>query len=93
MVGSNWIFKTKFHVDGTSNWFKACLIAQGYSQEHGLDYEKAFSSFKKLKTIRLILTLAVSLKWSFHGFLKETVYIEQPSRDLKTQIFLMVFAN
>ncbi|KAL9422472.1 hypothetical protein AB3S75_034694 [Citrus x aurantiifolia] len=88
VVGSKWIFKTKLHEDGTIDRFKARLVAQGYSQVHGLDYEETFSPVVKPTTIRLILALAVTLKWSMrqldvkntflHGFLKETVYMEQP---------------
>ncbi|WKA11964.1 hypothetical protein VitviT2T_029410 [Vitis vinifera] len=88
IVGSKWVFKTKLKEDGTIYGYKARLVAQGFSQIPGLDFGETFSPVIKHTTIRLILSLAVTLGWTMrqldvknaflHGFLKEEVFMEQP---------------
>ena len=39
-VGCRWVFKVKYKAGGLVNRHKACLVAKGYSQEAGLDYEE-----------------------------------------------------
>jgi hypothetical protein len=63
------------------------LVAKGFKQRYGVDYEDMFSPVVKAATIRLVMSLAVSQGWSLrqldvhnaflHGFLEE-VYMQQP---------------
>ena len=88
IVGSKWIFKTKFRPDGSVDKHKARLVARGFTQQHGIDYHDTFSPVVKPVTVRLVLSLAVSRGWSLrqidvnnaflHGFLEEDVYMQQP---------------
>ncbi|GKE32013.1 ribonuclease H-like domain-containing protein [Tanacetum coccineum] len=88
MVRSMWLFKQKFHDDGTLSCYKARLVANGSSQQLGVDFDKIFSLVVKLATIRTVLSLVVSRKWPIHqldvknafvnGDLSETVYMHQP---------------
>lgn len=78
----------KIHADGSIDKYKACLVAQGFTQIPGLDYSATFSPVVKASTVRIILSLAVLYKWSLHqldvknaflnGDLFDTVYMEQP---------------
>jgi hypothetical protein len=88
LVSCKWIFKTKHHPHGSIDKHKACLVARGFSQQHGIDYGDTFSPVVKSATVRLVLSLAVSRGWTLrqidvsnaflHGFLTEEVYMQQP---------------
>ncbi|GJZ84773.1 ribonuclease H-like domain-containing protein [Tanacetum coccineum] len=60
MVRSMWLFKHKFHADGTLSRYKARLVANGSSQQLGVDFDETFSPVVKAATIRMVLSLAVS---------------------------------
>ncbi|KAL6334726.1 hypothetical protein AAG906_021385 [Vitis piasezkii] len=60
VVGCRWIFKTKLHSDGSIERHKARLVAQGFSQVHGLDFGDTFSPVVRPATVRIILSLGVT---------------------------------
>ncbi|GJY48365.1 ribonuclease H-like domain-containing protein [Tanacetum coccineum] len=88
MVHSMWLFKHKFHADGTLSRYKARLVANDSSQQLGVDFDETFSPIVKPATVRTVLSLAESRKWPIHeldvkndflnGDLSETVYMHQP---------------
>ncbi|KAL3533482.1 hypothetical protein ACH5RR_007003 [Cinchona calisaya] len=63
VIGLKWIFKTKYHVDGSVLKHKAHLVAKGYSQQQGIDFEETFSPVAGFDTVRILLALATQLKW------------------------------
>ncbi|GJX62357.1 ribonuclease H-like domain-containing protein [Tanacetum coccineum] len=62
-IGSKWIFKFKFKSSGEINIYKARLVAQGFGQKEGIDYEETFSPVVKMVTARCLLNVAVSNSW------------------------------
>ena len=58
LVTCKWVYKLKKRVDGTIDRHKARLVARGFSQQYGADYEETFSPVARTVTIRTIISLA-----------------------------------
>nr|GEV15629.1 reverse transcriptase domain-containing protein [Tanacetum cinerariifolium] len=63
-IGSKWVFRNKKDERGIMIRNKARLVAQGHTQEEGIDYDEAFAPVAKIEAIRLFLAYA-----SFMGFM------------------------
>ncbi len=63
IVGCKWVFKVKENPDGSISRYKARLIAKGYHQRPGFAFHETFSPVVKPTTIRVVITLALSLGW------------------------------
>nr|GEW56737.1 ribonuclease H-like domain-containing protein [Tanacetum cinerariifolium] len=61
-----WLYKDKYNADGSLNWYKARIVANGRSQQQGIDCEETFSPVVKPATIRTVLSLAVYHEWPIH---------------------------
>lgn len=42
-IGSHWVFKVKYLSNGAINYFKACLVVQGFSQRPGVDFDTTYA--------------------------------------------------
>nr|GEW04427.1 retrovirus-related Pol polyprotein from transposon TNT 1-94 [Tanacetum cinerariifolium] len=87
-IALKWIYKIKLNEYGDVMKNKAMLVAKGYRQEEGIDFEESFSSVARIEAIRIFITNAtiknitiyqMDVKTAFqNGKFKEEVYISQP---------------
>ena len=87
-VRSKWVFKRKYDVNGNLERYKARLVAQGYNQRYGIDYDKTFCPVVRFESVHALIALAARKKLHLHqldvttaflnGELKEEIYIKQP---------------
>jgi hypothetical protein len=87
-IRGKWKFKVKYNPDGTVDKYKARLVAQGFNQEFGIDYEDTYSPVASLSTFRLLYSIAVKKGWHvehmdvktayLNGHLEEDIYMEIP---------------
>nr|GEV99128.1 retrotransposon protein, putative, Ty1-copia subclass [Tanacetum cinerariifolium] len=53
-----WLFKKKTDMDGNVHTYKASLVAKGYTQTPGIDYEETFSLVADIRAIRILIAIA-----------------------------------
>ena len=58
MIGKKWVFHNKQDQDRIVVGNKARLVAQGYTQVEGLDFEETYTPVARLKAIRILLAYA-----------------------------------
>lgn len=87
VVGSRWVFKKKRLADGTAR-YKARLVAQGFSQIKGINYDQTYAPVVRFTTLRLLFAFAakdqleiyhLDVETAFlHGDMEEIIYLQQP---------------
>ncbi|GJQ93756.1 retrovirus-related pol polyprotein from transposon TNT 1-94 [Tanacetum coccineum] len=88
IIGTKWVFRNKLDENGIVSRNKARLVAQGYNQQEGIDYDETYASVARLESIRILLAYACALDFKLfqmdvksaflNGFINEEVYMAQP---------------
>lgn len=87
-IDCKWIYKVKYHPDGTIDRHKARLVILGCKQKCDIDYKDTFAPMAKMSTVRALLALAAIFRYDtcqmdvintfLHGDLEEDVYMKFP---------------
>lgn len=87
VIGSRWVYAVKHQEDGSPK-YKARLVAQGFKQRPGVDYEDTYAPVIRKNSIRALMAIAVEMDLEvhhmdvksayLHSHLKEETYMEQP---------------
>ncbi|GKD64573.1 retrovirus-related pol polyprotein from transposon TNT 1-94 [Tanacetum coccineum] len=85
---TKWMFRNKLDENGVVSRNKARLVAQGYNQQEGIDYDETYAPVARLESIRILLAYACALDFKLfqmdvksaflNGFINEEVYVAQP---------------
>ena len=87
-VGSKWVYKVKTGGDGAVERYKARLVAQGFNQRQGADYDETFCPVVRMESFRTLVALSTQHNLELHhvdvttaflnGVLEEEVFMRQP---------------
>ncbi|UYV76788.1 hypothetical protein LAZ67_14002018 [Cordylochernes scorpioides] len=101
VIKGNWIYTIKKDATTQDRKYKARLVATGYQQRYGKDYEEIFSSVIKNDSLRVILAFAAIMQYDIkcfdivtaylYGNLEETIYMKQPEGFEKSAIQIKGF--
>jgi len=93
-ITSKWVYKTKTALPGQAPRLKARLVARGFQQKAGIDFDEVFAPVVKWSTIRTLTARAAKLGHAVHhldiktaflyGHLTEDVYMQQPQGFVKS---------
>jgi len=62
-ITCKWVYKIKRKADGSVDRYKARIVAHGFSQKYGEDYDETFSPVAKMISVRVIISLAAHHQW------------------------------
>ncbi|GKC66866.1 copia protein [Tanacetum coccineum] len=87
IIGTKWVYRHKLDENGVVSRNKARLVAQGYDQQEGIDYDETYAPVARLKSIRILLAYACALDFKLfqmnvksaflNSFINEEVYVAQ----------------
>ncbi|TPX54120.1 DNA-directed DNA polymerase [Powellomyces hirtus] len=90
LVDSKWVFKVKRNADGSIKKFKARLVARGFTQREGIDFNETYAPVVKFNTLRALLALAAKLDLHVHQMDVITAFL---NGDLDVEIWMRLPAG
>ena len=88
IVDSKWVFKVKYNANGSMERYKTRLVAKGFTQKAGIDFEETFSPVVRYTSIKALLAiinqfdlelLQMDVSTAYlNGELKKDIYMSQP---------------
>ena len=63
LVTCKWVYTVKQTPEGKVERYKARLVARGYSQTYGIDFDETFAPVAKISTVRTLISCAANFGW------------------------------
>ncbi|GJV01024.1 retrovirus-related pol polyprotein from transposon TNT 1-94 [Tanacetum coccineum] len=89
---TKWVFRNKLDKNGIVSRNKARLVAQGYNQQEGIDYDETYAPIARLESIRILLAYACGLDFKLfqmdvksaflNGMVDNTLFTQKKSSNL-----------
>ncbi|GKF49069.1 retrovirus-related pol polyprotein from transposon TNT 1-94, partial [Tanacetum coccineum] len=83
IIGTKWVYRNKLDENGVVSYNKARLVAQGYNQQEGINYDETYAPVDRLESIRILPAYACALDFKLsqmnvksaflNGFINEEV--------------------
>ena len=70
-----WTYRLKRDANGTITCYKAHLVAQGFTQTYGIDYDETFAPVTKFTSTCVVLALAAIHNWEVHQINVKNAYL------------------
>ncbi|CZS92418.1 related to TY4B TY4B protein [Rhynchosporium agropyri] len=87
LVSCKWVYTVKTTVDGNIERFKARLVARGFSQVQGMDYDQTFAPTVRMDTLRMFLAVVARENLECHQYDIKNAFTES---ELKEKIYLKI---
>lgn len=59
-VGCKWVFTVKYKTDGIVERYKVEVVAKGYTQLYGIDYQETFAPLAKMNLVRVLISFVTT---------------------------------
>ena len=69
------MYTLKYKIDGNLERYKAKLVAKGFTQTFGINYEETFAHVAKMNTIRILFSLSANLGWCMQQYDVKNVFL------------------
>lgn len=89
VIGSRIVLRNKYNADGTLQRRKARIVARGFSQRPGIDFDETFAPVARISSIRLVTSIAAQYQMKIkqfdvttaylNGVLEENIFMEVPN--------------
>jgi hypothetical protein len=83
VIGSQWVFKVKRNTDGSVERYKAHVVAKGFSQRLGVDFDEMFAPTTKWAALRVIFALAALEDWELELIDISSAYLNGKLKDIE----------
>ncbi|GJV03629.1 retrovirus-related pol polyprotein from transposon TNT 1-94 [Tanacetum coccineum] len=85
IIAVKWIWKNKTDAEKTVIQNKSCLVAKGYRQEEGIDFEESFVPVARLEAVRIFVAYAAHKNFPIYQMDVKTAFLNGP---LKEEVFV-----
>ena len=84
-IGCKWVYRIKYNQNGELEKYKAQLVAKGFSQQEGIDYDETFAPTTKWNTIQLTLALVAHKGWKVRQMDVKSSFL---NRGLQEEVYM-----